>query len=155
MYRPLDLWGFFLSFFFFFCLGLFFRGNPAWLEFPHLVCSFDPRHRLLIWPCSASVPGCSCNVRIITQNTVLEASRLWFMLFSFISLHVGENGVTKCTPRVWQFKEKIHPHIVIRCLISSICAVHFDGKVLWLSQSQENARIVYIWPVIRGKNNNY
>lgn len=93
-------------------------------------------------------------------QTALEAPCLWFMLFPFISPRVGDDALTKCTPRVWQFKEKIHPQIVIRCLISSVCDVQFDGGVFCLSQfplsdcCKQNAHIVYIWPVISGKEEN-
>lgn len=65
-------------------------------------------------------------------HTTLEAPCLWFMLLPFISLRVGEDGVTKCTPRVWQFKEKIHPQIVIRCfdLICLRCSIWWRSVLL-------------------------
>lgn len=81
--------------------------------------------------CSRLYSQCENNNR----NTALEAACLWFMLLSFIPRRVGENAVTGCTPRLWQFKEKIHPQIVILCLISSACDVQFDGKVFWSSLS--------------------
>lgn len=131
---------------FFFCLGLFFRGksrltgvpSPLWARLiPDKEADWwSDRVKLLF------VPGCTRNVRIIikkyrkhthTQSAGGSPSLIHVVSFYF-PLRVGENAVTKCTPRVWQFKEKIHPQIVIRCLISSVCDVQFDGKVFRLSQ---------------------
>ena len=122
-------------FFLFSRLGLFFRGNPDRPDSPSpCVLVWSPTQtaeRTVFSLCSRLYRQCENNNR----NTALEAACLWFMLLSFISRRVGENAVTECTPRVWQFKEKIHPQIVIHCLISSACDVQFDGKVFWSSLS--------------------
>lgn len=129
-YLPLNLWGFLsylFLFFFYLPLAVLLQGKSRLAA----GISLTLRARLIpntkaaadvtvLSLCSRLYLQCKNN----NQNSVLEAS---FFKFSFIS-------VTKYTPRVWQLKEKIHPQVVIHCLISSVCDVLFDGMVFCLSQ---------------------
>lgn len=157
---------------FFFCLGLFFRGksrltgvpSPLWARLiPDKEADWwSDRVKLLF------VPGCTRNVRIIIKkyrkhthtHRALEAPRLWFMLFPFISLFVWER-----TP--WQSAHPEFDSLKKRSTLRLSSAVWSHQSVMFnlmakcfgwanfsLGDSCEwNARIVYIWPVICGKKN--
>lgn len=90
---------------------------------------------LLVWSRSSCVPGCSCKTRVRRDKTTALEAPVSDSHCRLSLLFVWERALRqRAHPEFDSFKEKIHPRLVSRCLISSVADVRFDGKVFWWSQ---------------------